>query len=107
MHRTQLLTKWGKSEYFEVGVHAKAEFRTESKATDISLGWKSSIDELESFQLSAKTELQPEILENSLKILVFSHFVVLKPYFCTYFCLNFLVREKSRNCSGFYNGMEF
>lgn len=69
-HVTKIMTKWGTNGHVEIGFDARAENNAESKIAEVSLGFKSSLTQLENFQIAAKAELQPRILENSLKIQV-------------------------------------
>lgn len=69
-HKTQFLTKYGPSRFFEIGLDARIEKVAELKTAEVSLGWKSSYSRLEDFQITAKAELQPKILDNTIRIKV-------------------------------------
>ena len=79
-HKTQLLTKWGTNGILDIGVEARAENNVESKLAQLAIGFKSSFDELENFSITAKTELQPKVLENTWKIQVSITHILLRNY---------------------------
>ena len=58
------------AQYVEAGVEARVENGAEAKIAEASVHMKSSFERLENFKVDAKTEMQPKLLDNSIKFQV-------------------------------------
>lgn len=78
-HKTDFQASWGMAQYVEAGVEARVENGAEAKIAEASVHMKSSFERLENFKVGAKTEMQPKMLDNSIKFQVeestFLHFL--------------------------------
>lgn len=79
-HKTQLLAKYGPNSFFDIGLNAQVEKIAELRSAEVLLGWRSSSSRLEDFQITAKAELQPKMLDNTIKIKVWSFLLYCVPF---------------------------
>jgi hypothetical protein len=58
------------AQYIEAGLEARVENGADAKIAEASVHMKSSFERLENFKVDAKTEMQPKMLDNSIKFQV-------------------------------------
>ena len=74
-HKTELQASWGMAQFIEAGLEARVENGVEAKIAEASVYAKSSFERLENFKVDVRTEMQPRMLDNSIKFQV-NNFVI-------------------------------